>query len=99
MRAMEDILQEYFGYSEFRNLQKDIIGDVVNKKDVLAVMPTGSGKSLCFQIPALMEKEKVTVVVSPLIALMKDQVDTLTQLGIHAAFLNSSLSASEQQDV
>src|SRR5690242_17176747 len=96
---MEQILQQYFGYTSFRPLQKDIITDVLNKRDVLAIMPTGSGKSLCYQIPALLNKDAITIVVSPLIALMKDQVDGLKQNGVNAAFLNSSLSASQQQEV
>ncbi|HSW96929.1 MAG TPA: DNA helicase RecQ [Candidatus Saccharimonadales bacterium] len=96
---MEKILQQYFGYSSFRPLQKAIITDIVNRQDVLAVMPTGSGKSLCYQIPALLNPQKTTIVISPLIALMKDQVDGLRQNGVQAAFLNSSLSSQEQEAV
>jgi len=99
MLVMEQVLQQYFGYSTFRPLQKDIITDVIHNCDVLAVMPTGSGKSLCYQIPALLHPRKVTIVVSPLIALMKDQVDGLRQNGVNAACLNSSLSSSQQQEV
>ncbi len=91
-------LQTTFGYTTFRPLQKDIISDVLNKKDALVVMPTGSGKSLCFQLPALVESG-TAIVVSPLIALMKDQVDSLRQLGVSASFLNSSLSLVEQDEV
>lgn len=96
---MEQLLQQYFGYNSFRPLQKEIITDTLNKHDVLAVMPTGSGKSICFQIPALLHPDKTTIVVSPLIALMKDQVDGLKQNGVRAAFLNSSLSSAEQEGV
>ncbi|HEY3374940.1 MAG TPA: DNA helicase RecQ [Candidatus Aquicultor sp.] len=87
-------LNKYFGYTTFLPLQQDIINDVLNKKDVLALMPTGGGKSLCYQLPAL-QLDGVTIVVSPLIALMKDQVDGLVSNGVAAAFINSSLNPSE----
>ncbi len=85
------ILKEVFGHSEFRNGQSEIIDTLSSGRDVLAVMPTGGGKSVCYQIPALMS-EGITLVVSPLISLMKDQVMTLVQSGIRAAYINSSLT-------
>jgi ATP-dependent DNA helicase RecQ len=90
----EQVLHEVFGFEKFRSLQKDIIQNVLQKNDTLAIMPTGGGKSLCYQIPALLF-EGLTVVVSPLISLMKDQVDQLRAYGISASYLNSSLSAQE----
>jgi len=91
-------LQDVFGYAQFRGQQADIIDSVVQGRSVLALMPTGGGKSLCYQIPALL-REGTAIVVSPLIALMRDQVDALTQNGVRAAVLNSSQSAEEQQAV
>ncbi len=88
-------LQKYFGYSEFRHDQEAIIRHVLNKKDVLALMPTGGGKSICYQLPAVM-LNGITIVISPLIALMKDQVDALNVNGIPAAFLNSSQTTEQQ---
>ncbi len=87
------LLSHYFGYDQFRGSQATIIDEVVAGSDCLVLMPTGGGKSLCYQIPSLM-RDGVGVVISPLIALMKDQVDALEAVGIRAAFLNSSLSAS-----
>lgn len=86
----EKVLKEVFGYSSFRPLQKEIISNVLDGKDSLAIMPTGGGKSLCYQIPALIF-DGITVVVSPLISLMQDQVDSLVTAGVDAVFLNSSL--------
>ncbi len=91
-------LKEYFGYDSFRPLQEKIIASVFEGRDNLVIMPTGGGKSICFQLPALLLPE-ITLVISPLIALMKDQVDGLTANGIPAAFLNSSQSEIQQQDI
>ncbi|HBI23641.1 MAG TPA: hypothetical protein DDX84_05460 [Nitrospiraceae bacterium] len=91
-------LHKYFGYTTFLPLQEDIIRDVMDRKDVLVLMPTGGGKSLCYQLPALLF-DGLTVVISPLIALMKDQVDGLISNGISAAYINSSLSYSEVSNI
>jgi ATP-dependent DNA helicase RecQ len=88
------VLKQYFGFTSFRPLQAEIICDALAGKDVFALLPTGGGKSLCFQLPAMM-RSGLTVVVSPLIALMKDQVDALQAGGVPATFLNSSLAAGE----
>jgi ATP-dependent DNA helicase RecQ len=90
------LLKQYFGFTSFRPLQEEIIRDSLAGKDVFALLPTGGGKSLCFQLPALV-RDGLTVVVSPLIALMKDQVDALQASGIAATFLNSSLAADESR--
>src|SRR5438270_13610589 len=92
-----DALKRYFGYDAFRPLQQEIIDDALSDRDVFALLPTGGGKSLCFQLPALM-RDGVTVVVSPLIALMKDQVDALRARGLPATFVNSSLDFAEQKE-
>src|SRR5690606_4473155 len=92
------LLREVFGYDAFRSRQEQAIGAALAGRDALVLMPTGGGKSLCYQIPALL-REGVGVVVSPLIALMEDQVRALRELGVGAAFLNSTLAWHEQQDV
>jgi ATP-dependent DNA helicase RecQ len=91
---MKNLLGKYFGFKKFYPLQEDVINAVLNKEDVFVLMPTGGGKSLCYQLPALKFKG-VTLVISPLIALMKDQVDSLRANGISAEFINSSLSLEE----
>lgn len=92
------ILDKHFGYKEFLPLQESIIEHILNRKDALVLMPTGGGKSLCFQLPALC-MPGLTLVISPLIALMKDQVDALNANGIEAAFINSSLSIADQKQI
>jgi len=94
----QHILQDVFGYSQFRHQQQAIVEHVIAGDDALVLMPTGGGKSLCYQIPAL-AREGLAIVVSPLIALMQDQVEALQQLGVNAAFLNSSLSAEDNSRI
>jgi Superfamily II DNA helicase len=94
----EDVLHRWFGYRTFRPGQKEIITQVLNGRDVLAVIATGGGKSLCYQIPALI-REGTGIVLSPLIALMKDQVDCLAESGIPAAFLNSTQDIKDKRSV
>lgn len=86
--------KDHFGYDTFREGQEAVIDALLAEKDVLAVMPTGAGKSICYQVPALMMKG-ITLVISPLISLMKDQVRSLNQAGISAAYLNSSLTQGQ----
>ncbi len=93
-----EVLKKYFGFGYFRPLQQEAVQSVLNNKDVLLVMPTGGGKSICFQLPALMKKG-VAIVVSPLISLMRDQVEALRANGIDAAYVNSSQEISQQQEV
>lgn len=94
INTAKQLLKNHFGYDDFRKGQEEIISHILNKEDCLAIMPTGAGKSICYQIPAL-TFEGTTIVISPLISLMKDQVDSLIQNGISATFINSSLSTSE----
>ena len=93
MNAAE-LLKRYFGYDSFRKGQKDVIDAILSGRDALAVMPTGSGKSICYQVPALL-LPGITLVISPLISLMQDQVKSLNEAGIHAAFINSSLTETQ----
>lgn len=94
IKEAEKILKQYYGYDHFREGQVPMIRNVLEGRDVLGIMPTGAGKSVCYQVPALM-MDGITIVISPLISLMKDQVGTLNQMGVHAAFLNSSLSSKQ----
>ncbi|APB98601.1 DNA helicase RecQ [Polynucleobacter asymbioticus] len=98
MQSSHQVLHDVFGFDQFRGAQESIVEHVVAGGDALVLMPTGAGKSLCYQIPSLIRRG-VGVVVSPLIALMQDQVDALTQLGVKASFLNSSLDAATAQKV
>ncbi|MFG6447454.1 DNA helicase RecQ [Roseateles sp. BYS180W] len=98
----EGVLQDIFGYPRFRGLQAEVVAQVCRGGDALVLMPTGGGKSLCYQVPAIVRQRRglgVTVVVSPLIALMQDQVGALEEAGVHAAFLNSTLSTEQAQQV
>src|SRR6267378_6752247 len=89
-------LRQHFGFDDFREGQREVIGAILEGKDAVVVMPTGSGKSLCYQLPAMM-LGGATLVVSPLIALMKDQVDALQARGLPATFINSSIDAGQQR--
>ena len=98
MTPQQHILQTVFGYESFRPPQDEIIQTVISGGDALVLMPTGGGKSLCYQIPALV-RPGCGVVISPLIALMQDQVSALRQLGVSASFLNSTLDAAATREV
>lgn len=95
---MKSILRQYYGYKEFRKGQEDVIKTILSRRDVLTIMATGSGKSVCYQVPAMI-LEGMTIVISPLISLMKDQVDSLLNMGISSAYINSTLSKSEFNEV
>src|SRR6187397_743240 len=97
MSDLRQQLQESFGLDEFRPSQREVIEDVLRGRDVLCVMPTGAGKSLCYQLPAVVQGG-LTIVVSPLISLMEDQVRQLRDENIEALFLNSSLTPSQQRE-
>lgn len=94
----KDILKKYFGYDRFRKGQEEVINSILKGNDTIAIMPTGAGKSLCYQVPA-MALEGITVVISPLISLMKDQVDSLNEMGIKSAYINSTLSSMEITEI
>ncbi|MGL5245308.1 MAG: RecQ family ATP-dependent DNA helicase, partial [Sarcina sp.] len=98
LERAQNILEKYYGYRDFRRGQKDIIETILLSKDVLAIMPTGGGKSICYQVPALL-LDGLTIVVSPLISLMKDQVDSIKSMGIDCAYINSSLSTNEFNEI
>ncbi len=98
LEAARQVLAETFGHGAFRPGQAEVIGAILAGRDALAVMPTGGGKSVCFQIPAMLCEDGVTVVVSPLVALMKDQVDALERSGVGAATVNSSMEREEQRE-
>src|SRR5665647_1596713 len=93
-----EVLKAVFGYDKFRGQQQEVIERLIAGHDALVLMPTGGGKSLCYQIPALV-RPGVGIVISPLIALMQDQVSALLQLGVKAAFLNSTLSLEESRKI
>jgi ATP-dependent DNA helicase RecQ len=97
-RDASAILKKYFGYGAFREGQEAAIANILSGRDALAIMPTGAGKSVCYQVPAL-ALAGLTIVISPLISLMKDQVSALLESGVRTAFLNSSLSAGEYREV
>jgi len=94
MPNIKEILKRYYGYDEFREGQENIINSIIDGKDILGIMPTGAGKSICYQIPAIYFSG-TTIVISPLISLMKDQVDALNDIGVKATYINSSLSSSQ----
>ena len=96
MNEAQKILKKYFGYENFRPGQDTLIKHILDGEDVLGIMPTGAGKSICYQIPAMILKG-VTIVISPLISLMKDQVDTLNEMGIPATYINSTLSYKDYE--
>ena len=94
----QEALKNWFGYDSFRAGQEEIVDHIMAGRDVLAIMPTGAGKSICYQIPALLS-EGLTIVISPLISLMKDQVQALRQNGVAAAYVNSTLDHTEIREI
>ena len=96
-KAME-ILQKYYGYNSFKEGQYEIISNILNGVDTFCIMPTGGGKSVCYQVPALIFNG-ITLVISPLISLMKDQVDSINEIGLSAAYINSTQSLDEIKDI
>jgi ATP-dependent DNA helicase RecQ len=96
MNTLEKLLQSVFGHSSFRPKQEEIVRGIIGGRDVLAVLPTSAGKSLCFQLPAVV-RTGTTIVISPLIALMKDQVDNANKKGVRAIVINSDLSKAESE--
>src|SRR5947209_20091827 len=97
-QELKESLRRYWGYDVFRPKQEEIVRNILDGRDVCVVMPTGGGKSLCYQLPAVLQDGRTAIVVSPLIALMQDQVAQLAQMGIASALLNSSQSWDEQRD-
>ena len=98
MEKALEILKKYYGYNSFRGKQAKIIEEILKGRDVLTIMPTGGGKSICYQVPAMI-LDGITIVISPLISLMKDQVDSINNIGIQSAYINSSLSSIEINDI
>jgi len=98
MEQAKKLLKKYFDYENFRPGQEKIIKHILNAEDCLGIMPTGAGKSICYQIPSLIFKG-TTIVISPLISLMKDQVDTLNKKNISSSYINSTLSISESKNI
>lgn len=98
LQKTKELLKKYFGYSDFKRGQEDVINSIISGHDTFAIMPTGGGKSLCYELPALI-MDGITLVISPLISLMKDQVDDLNSMGIKASYINSTLSPKETEDI
>ena len=96
-RQAVQTLKTYFGYDTFREGQESVVESILERRDVLAIMPTGAGKSVCYQIPAVL-LPGITLVISPLISLMQDQVKALNEAGVPAAFINSSLSEKDYNE-
>src|SRR6056297_353029 len=97
LEKAKKILKKYYGFQKFKEGQQEVIASILNKKDTVAIMPTGSGKSLCYQIPSVIFSG-VTIVISPLISLMKDQVDALEGMGMAATYINSAINYTEVEE-